>query len=176
MKKGLALAVILTTPITASAQDPGERVRVTLPTARFVAIVTEARPAALVVVTVDDEDSRLRTVAYDDIRQLERSLGMHRRGVMKWSMFGTLGGAGFGALLGAGAFGEIRCGGTLFSSGSVCSGEAEIIVAVAAAFGLLGAGAGALFGALGKAEAWEAIEFNVGTETRRLLVGVRLRR
>ena len=73
-------------------------------------------------------------------------------------MYGVLGGAGFGALSGSGALGEVRCGGSLLERGRVCSGEASTISAFAFAFGLLGAMGGGLYGLLARAEAWETIE------------------
>lgn len=163
MKK-LAFAVVggvacgMVVPKCASAQEPGERVRVTLPSERFVGVVSEATPAEIVLAMVDDEDGGLRTVVRDEIRHVERSLGRQRRGMGKWAMYGAVGGAGFGILQGSGALGEVRCGGNFFQRGRVCSGEGSTITAFAFGFGLLGAMGGGLYGLLAKAEVWEMIE------------------
>ena len=87
--KGMTLTIVscitcgMVVPIAASAQVTGERIRVTLPSERIVGVLAETRPDQLVLALVG-EGGGLRTVAYDDIQRLERSLGM-RRQAGKWS-------------------------------------------------------------------------------------------
>ncbi|WP_420438218.1 hypothetical protein [Candidatus Palauibacter sp.] len=163
-KQKLVLAIVggiacgMLAPRCVFAQEPGERVRVTLPSDRFVGVVAEASPTEIVLAMVSDEDGGLRIVPHDEIRRLERSLGMRRRGMGKWAVYGALGGAGFGALSGSGALGEVQCGGGLLGGGRDCSGEASTIAGLALGFGVLGVAGGTLYGWLAKMEAWETIE------------------
>lgn len=163
MKKPLlaitvGIACGLAVPGSVSAQELGERVRVTLLSERFVGVVSEAGQAEIVLALVGDDDGGLRTVTRDEIQRLERSLGRQRRGMGKWALYGSAGGAGLGALSGAGLFGEVTCGGNFFRRGRVCSGETETIIALAFGYGLAGALAGGLYGGLAKSEAWEMVD------------------
>ena len=174
MTKGLALAISLIAPVAISAQEPSERVRLTLPSESFVAVVTEATATELVVAI---GDGGFRTVARDEIRHLERSLGI-RRQWRKGALYGALAGAGGGALWGAGAFGEVTCseGGFWGLGGRSwdCTGEPKIIASAVVVVGVAGALYGALGGLLFKAETWERIEFGLRTESGRLRFGGQL--
>ena len=122
-----------------SSPGLGERIRVTLPSGRIVGVLAEAKPDELVL-ALAGKGGGLRTVEHDEIRRLERSLG-ERGQARKGAIYGALGGASLGTLLG------------------LARGDYSVNVAGTAwAFGLLGAGAGALAGALWKREAWETIE------------------
>ena len=153
----VSIAGGLAAPKCVFAQQPGERVRVTLSSERFVGVVSEAMQTEIVLAMVSDDDGGLRTVRRDEIRRLERSLGRQRRGMGKWSLYGAAGGAVFGALHGAGAFGEVTCGGNFFRRGTVCSGETETIIGMAVGYGLAGALGGGVFG-LSRTEVWELVD------------------
>ena len=147
--KAIAIAVVgcvtcgMVVPIAASAQVAGERIRVTLPSGRMVGVLAETRPDELVVMP---EGGGVRTIKKDEIHRLERSLG-GRRWAGKGAIYGVLGGTVYGALVGL-ERGDY----------SVSLDYEYAVAATAWTFGLLGAGAGALAGALWKREAWETIK------------------
>ena len=161
-------------PLAASAQTPGERVRVTLSTAEsIVGVFAESRPDELVL---DQEaDGRgLRSVAHDEVLRMERSLGVRsrwKRGLLS----GALGGAAYGVGLGLGRFGEVKCGGQgILFGDSTCTGEGGVVAVSAAAFGLVGAVSGLLVGLLIQKEAWETIkDWNSRVTTPGLVFDVR---
>ena len=155
--KAMAIAVVgcltcgIAAPDDASAQVAGERIRVTLPSGRIVGVLAETRPDELVLALLG---GGLRTVAHDEIRRLERSLG-ERRKAMEWAktgaLAGTVSGVGFGLDLA-----EFAC--SIGGPDDDCSGEVATVAGTALGMGLVWAGVGALAGALQREEPWETME------------------
>ena len=136
----------------ASAQVVGERIRVTLPAGRIVGVLAETGPDELVLAL---PAGGFRTVAHDEIQRLERSLGQRRR-TMLWAKYGALAGTVSGGGLGL-SFALDGC----FSLGEAdddCSGEGLAVASFALISGLVGAGGGAVLGALQSDERWETID------------------
>ena len=164
--KAMAIAVVgcltcgIAAPNDASAPVAGERIRVTFPSGRIVGVLAESRPGQLVLAPVG-EGGGLRPVAHDEIRRLERSLG-ERGQARKGAIYGALGGAALGTSIGL-ARGD----------DSVSLDYGLNVVAGAYAFGVLGAGTGALAGALWKREAWETIADRDSPVMARLVFDVR---
>ena len=157
--KAIAIAVVgcvtcgMMVPIAASAQVAGERIRVTLPAGRIVGVLAETRPSQLVL-ALAGEGGGLRTVAHDEILRLERSLG-ERRQTKKGAITGALSVATFSLTIGLDMLADRTWG---WSQNGDCPGEGLAVAGLVLTTGLIGAGVGALAGALRKEEPWETIE------------------
>ena len=161
--KAIAIAVVgcvtcgMMVPIAASAQVAGERIRVTLPSGRIVGVLAETRPSQLVL-ALAGEGGGLRTVEHDEILRLERSLG-ERRQTKKGAITGALSVATFSLTIGLGMLEDsTTCLQWEWSQNEDCSGEGLAVAGLVLTTGLIGAGVGALAGALRKEEPWETIE------------------
>jgi len=150
--KAIGIAVIgcvaseMVVPLAASAQEAGDRIRVTVPSGEVVGVLTETRSAELVL---ELEGWRPATVARDDIRRLERSLGEHRT-VREGAIRGAV--AGWGSTI---IGGGLRCIGGC--GGSYALTEIEV-AGLIFGFVLAGATVGALIGTVVKEESWETME------------------
>ena len=128
-----------------SSPGLGERIRVTLPSGRIVGVLAEARPDELVLALTERGDG-LRPVARDGIQQLERSLGEHRQ-ARKGAIYGALGGIALGT-----------AGGLAIANREDEDMDEVDFAGFVYTIGLMGAGVGALAGALWKREEWETID------------------
>ena len=148
-----------------SSPGLGERIRVTLPLGEVVGVLVESGQGEVVLALAGERGGQ-RTVARDDIRRLERSLGVHGQ---------TGKGAGYGF------WGGMATGGALWLyfrlnpgpddgelSGDQLHGNTWVL-------SLLGAGAGALVGTFVKKESWETIQDrgSPGMTSPRLLLNLR---
>ncbi len=156
----LLTVVSLVPSATLSAQvppplEPGQRVRVTArdsigqPRGRLVGMVVTVTAENIVVEQRGDQ----LTIPREVVTRLEVSRG-RKSNVGKGAAFGFLGGAGLGALLGA-VVGASAQRGDFCQRDSGCAGEYALIGG--AAFGVLGAGIGAIVGAASKTDRWEEV-------------------
>lgn len=145
-------------PLRAQSPAPvsvGERVRITTPSERgayrLVGNVVAARPDTLLLQISDVATPR--AVAIGDISTLEVSRGRRGNG-RRGMLYGLAIGAGAGALLGAATYRKPDCAGS-----SLCpspDGPALDIVAGGILGGVVGVGAGGLWGASHPSERWQA--------------------
>ena len=131
-------------PLAASAQVAGDRVRMTLPSGKVVGVLTETRSAELVLTL---EGGGQQTVAREEIRRLERSLGVHGMARER---------AGTGAR--AAWFSSFVVPAVTCWWGPCPSDTTLKMTGLAAGWVLAGAGVGALVGTLVKEESWETME------------------
>ena len=147
-----------------SSPGVGERIRVTLPSGEVVGVLAESGQGE-VVLTPEGAGTGQRTVARDDIRRLERSLGLHRQ-TSKGAKYGFLG----GMALGVANWLAVRSS----YVDDDYSEPADLLYSATWIWSLLGAGGGALVGTFVNAESWETIEDRVSPRmTSRLLFDVR---
>jgi len=156
--KGRAIAVValvlccVLAPLAASAQIPGERIRITLAAERIVGVLGEMRPQELIVLQ-HAGGTGLRSIALGEVLRLERSIGAGSR----WKrglLIGGLSGLALGAVLNAQESGS-DCDPSEFTCLGVnpVSDESALVV-VGVLGGLIGAGIGSAF----RTEQWEPIE------------------
>ena len=126
----------------------GERIRVTLPSGVVVVGVLAENTQGEVALALRGEGDGQRTVAQDDIRRLERSLGVHRQ-TSKGAEYGFLG----GIAMGVANWLAVRSS----YVDDDYSEPADLLFSATWIWSLLGAGAGALVGTFVKAESWETI-------------------
>ena len=150
-------------PLAVSAQEPGERIRITLASERIVGVFGEMRPEELVLLQ-QGEAGGLRSIGLDEILRLERSIGTGSR----WKrglLIGGLSGLALGALFNARDSGP-DCDPSEFTCISISpASDMEALAAVGLLGGLLGTAIGSAFGT----EQWETIE---GWETRQPMLGL----
>ena len=125
---------LMVAPVAASAQAAGDRVRVTLPSGEVVGVLTETRSDELVLAL---DGGGQQTVAREEIRRLELSLGEHRM-VRKGAITGAVAGWVSSVVVPA-----VACWGDPCPSGTTLK-----MTALAAGWVLAGAGVGALAGTL----------------------------
>ena len=131
----------------------GERVRITTPSQRgpfrYVGGVTEVRADTLMVQTHDA--TAPRPVAIADITRLEVSAGTHGNGG-RGMLYGTVIGAGAGAIFGAAHYRKPDCAGTSF----ICDtgGRGADAFAGGLVGGVLGLAVGGIWGATHPSERW----------------------
>ena len=132
-----------------SSPGVGERIRVTLPSGVVVVGVLAENGRGDVVLAPGGVEGGRRTVARDDIRRLERSLGVHRQ-----TPQGALYGFGAGIALGVANWLAVRSS----YIDDDYSEPAELLLTATWTLSLLGAGAGALAGTFVEKESWETIQ------------------
>jgi hypothetical protein len=145
----------------------GERVRVTLDgeAAFVIGSVASIGPE---VIELSDSATGSRTIPYDQVDRLERSLG--RSGNSRKGFFW---GGGIGLVLGL-VVGGVTMDALCSDSADSCNHPVASVVGVGAATGLVGGGLGALVGAaIRSEERWEVVpqtgfqDFGLGVRLRR---------
>ncbi|MCZ0935085.1 MAG: hypothetical protein OXJ54_07910 [Gemmatimonadetes bacterium] len=141
----VAAACVRMDPAFAVAQEPGERIRVTLPSSTVIGSFVEMRQDGLVL----QDEGGTRSIALDAIHRIERQV--ERRPRTK----GALIGAGSGVAV-AGLLGLVNP--ELYEDDWLFSG-AETFGLVAGTFAAIGAGVGWIAGSVIRGDGWEDMNF-----------------
>ena len=146
MKRLLSiLASVLLISNSVLAQHVGDRVRVTVASARVTGSILKIDDRELIITT---QKSKSSSIAIDEIIMLERSLGKRRnigKGLLIGGVSGTIGGLLLGTALSLDEDDEL-----------VISGIFEGVQA-GIAWGMIGSASGFVIGAITRTEKWERV-------------------
>ena len=140
------LALVYLIPHTVSGQNSGDRVRVTVAEGRVTGTISKIDERKLTITTRENTSS---SIAIDEIKRLERSLGKRRNGGKGLIIGGVLGTVG-GLLLGTAL--SLDEDDAIFFSGIFDGVHAGMV------WGIAGSASGLVIGSLTKTEKWERVQ------------------
>lgn len=151
------LALVYLLPNTVPGQNIGDRVRVTVAEGRVTGTISRINERKLIIATQKNTSS---SIAIDEIKRLERSLGKRRnggKGLIIGGVLGTVGGILLGTVV------SLDEDDVIFFSGIFDGVHAGMV------WGIIGSASGLVIGSLTKTEKWERVQIQF--RNRRTLIG-----